>query len=636
MGLPKKNVKFPARLSVEGLESRQMLSAGGSHAHLDFRHAPALAQVPLVVEGYTPSQIRHAYGFDQINGDGSGQTIAIVDAYRHPSIASDLAAFDLQFGIAAPPSFKMVNQTGGPDSTVKVNASWASEIAMDVEWAHAIAPNAGILLVETKSDNISDLVSGVDYARKTAGVSVVSLSWGTSEWRGQRPYDATLTTPTGHPGVTFVAAAGDEGSGAGAEWPATSPGVLAVGGTSLKTSGVNGTYSSEVGWNKSTGGVSHYEKAPAYQGVLQRGGFRTSPDVAYNADPNTGFAVYSSVRDGGVVGWSVLGGTSAGAPQWAAQVAVANQLRAAVGVGSLDGASGTLPALYSLYSAPNTVGYATYVVDFHDVVQGRSTGRQRPGAGYDEVTGLGSPDAPEIVYALVHAESGTVATKSVAAPKTTRVTAHHSRVLANGDTGTDAPAPSIVPAVSEANVVRGSVQAQGISSQLNVVGTGAHVTWIDAGRSTLPAYVASPFHQPLAAFIHVPEMQLVAVGTTGSIAEQSPKSVVAMVADAATDVAGSVASASRLAETAIPLFWNLGQSIPMASFADAMADFAYESSALGTVVNNVSHHVRAWTVTVAMGAVDLVLIGYWRAGMKSQRARGRSERTRFCMVPIKR
>ncbi len=633
MGLPKKSMKFSVRLNVEGLESRQLLSTVNFCAHVDSRHPPHLSQVPSQVQGYTPAQIRHTYGFDQVAGDGSGQTIAIVDAYRHPSIAADLAAFDLKFGIAAPPSFKAVNQTGGPDTNVKVNSGWASEIAMDVEWAHAIAPNAGILLVETKSDDFSDLMAGVDYARKVTGVSVVSLSWGSSEFRGQKAYDAILTTPAGHQGVTFVAASGDEGSGSGAEWPATSPGVLSVGGTSLKTSGSDGTYSSEVSWKRSTGGVSRYEKAPAYQGVLQSGGMRTSPDVAYNADPNTGFAVYSSVRDGGVVGWSVLGGTSAGTPQWAAQVALANQLRAAAGFSSLDGSTGTLPALYSLYSPPGTTGFATYTIDFHDIVQGRSTGRQRPGTGYDEVTGLGSPDAPQIIYALVHADGSIAVTNPVPTPKTTRVTARHSRVFASNNVTADVSVTPTVPVLSTVKVVAKSVRQT--VSQLNLGTTTASVILANAARAILPVYVTTQFHQPSAAYIYAPvEGQLNSTELTNPEAVPAPQTV----ASIAGDVSNSVAASSRLAESAIPMFWNLGQSLPMASFADAMADFAYESSALGTAVNHVSTHALAWTVTVSMVAVDLILIGYWRAGRQSMRgnARAQSERSRFCLAPIHR
>ena len=630
MALPKKSVKFPARSSVEELESRQFLSADGFCAHPHSRPAPPAAPVSSAVQGYTPSQIRHAYGFDHVNADGSGQTIAIVDAFRHPSIAADLATFDQQFGIAAPPSFKIVGQTGGSDSTVKVNSGWASEIAMDVEWAHAIAPNAKILLVETKSDSIPDLLAGVDYARKSAGVSVVSLSWGIREYRGQLPYDATLTTPLGHPGVTFVASSGDEGSRAGPDWPATSPGVLSVGGTSLDTTGSNGTYSSEVGWNKTTGGVSRYEKSPSYQGVVQSGGFRTSPDVAYNADPNRGFAVYSSVRDAGVVGWSVIGGTSAGAPQWAAQVAVADQLRAAAGKGSLDGVSVTLPALYSLYSAPNTPGYSAYAADFHDVTQGRSTGRQHPGPGYDEVTGLGSPDAPQVIYALTHADGLPVSTRpAVATGKATHATAHHFRALGNTDVNVNANLQLNIVEVGKTIIVRAPVFAPFI------VNINASASSLDAGRAILPIGAIGRFSPPLAAFFQSAAVQWNEVVSALPALEVSTPSLVAVTA-IASDVTGAVSSASRIAESAVPMLLDFGRSNAMASFADAMADFAYESSALGTVVASAGTHLRAWTVTFAMVGIDVILIGYWRAGRSSKPDRERRiGRSKFSLMPIK-
>lgn len=630
MALPKKSVKFPARSSVEGLESRQFLSADGFCAHPHSRPAPPAAAVSSAVQGYTPSQIRHAYGFDHVNADGSGQTIAIVDAFKHPSIAADLATFDRQFGIAAPPSLKIVGQTGGSDSTVKVNSGWASEIAMDVEWAHAIAPNAKILLVEAKSDNIPDLLAGVDYARKAAGVSVVSLSWGIREYRGQLPYDSTLTTPLGHPGVTFVASSGDEGSRAGPDWPATSPGVLSVGGTSLNTTGGNGTYASEVGWNKTTGGVSRYEKSPSYQGVVQSGGFRTSPDVSYNADPNTGFAVYSSVRDAGVVGWSVIGGTSAGAPQWAAQVAVADQLRAAAGKGSLDGVSATLPALYSLYSAPNTPGYSAYATDFHDVTQGRSTGRQHPGAGYDEVTGLGSPDAPQVIYALTHADGLPVSTRpAVAAGKATHATAHHFRALANADASANAHLHLNIAEVGKAILVRAPAFAP---FNVNINSSAAS---LDAGRTILPLGAIGRFSPPFAAFFQSAMVQWNEVASASTVLLQTAQSLGEFAATA-TGVTDSVSSTSRIDGSAVPMLLDFGRSTAMASFADAMADFAYESSALGTVVASAGTHLRAWTVTFAMVGVDVILIGYWRAGRSSAPDRERRiARSKFSLLPIK-
>src|SRR5207237_1022841 len=154
-------------------------------------------------------------------GDGSGQTIAIVDAYNDPNIWADLQVFDKAMGIADPLSFKQLSQTGGSTSGIATDAGRAGEIALDVEWAHAIAPKAKIVLVEAKTANFNDLMAAVNYARNAAGVSVVSLSWGGSEFYGQTQYDSLFTTPAGHQGVTFVASAGDSGSWWGPQWPAS-------------------------------------------------------------------------------------------------------------------------------------------------------------------------------------------------------------------------------------------------------------------------------------------------------------------------------------------------------------------------------------------------------------------------------
>src|SRR5262249_21361675 len=143
---------------------------------------------PGLPGGFSPAQIRHAYGFDQISfngvpGDGRGQTIAIIDAYDQPNIAGDLATFDSTFCIAAPPSLTKGNQAGGTSYPV-VDAGWGLEISLDVEWAHAIAPAANILLVEANSNNFSDLFAAITYAKNLPGVSVVSMSWGSSEFNG--------------------------------------------------------------------------------------------------------------------------------------------------------------------------------------------------------------------------------------------------------------------------------------------------------------------------------------------------------------------------------------------------------------------------------------------------------------------
>src|SRR5438105_2017860 len=193
---------------------------------------------------FTPAQIRHAYGFDQLsfaNGrvqaDGSGQTIAIVEAFHDPKIGSDLYYFDWIFGLPDPPKFTQVNQRGGTAFT-SVNPAWALETALDVEWGHAIAPKANILLVEADSANFNDLIAAVNFARYQPGVVVVSMSWGSREFSYEAAYDTYFTTPAGHiggsglpGGITFVVSSG--GDGHGTRYTAVSAKVLSVGGTSL-------------------------------------------------------------------------------------------------------------------------------------------------------------------------------------------------------------------------------------------------------------------------------------------------------------------------------------------------------------------------------------------------------------------
>ena len=404
---------------IESLEGRTLLSA-------------VSAATTSTVQGYSPSQIRHAYGFDQvtfgagITADGTGQTIAIVDAFNDPNIKSDLNVFDTQFGLASA-NLKIVNQTGG-STLPATDSGWAGEISLDVEWAHAIAPGASILLVEAKSSDLTDLIAGVDYARNAPGVSTVSMSWGGSEFfsfnggefSSQTNFDPYFTTPAGHQGVTFIAAAGDSGTFSGVQWPASSPNVISVGGTSLFTSDSSGTYSGESSWSGTSGGFSQVESEPNYQLNVQSTGVRTSPDVAYDADPNTGFAVYDSVPSQGISGWQVVGGTSAGAPQWAALIAIADQGRVLAGNGTLDGASQTLPLLYSFYGQPGTTGYSGYTTDFNDVIDSSLGGRvhwrwggfgfagTRATAGYDTITGLGTPRTA-LIQALASASPATLA-----------------------------------------------------------------------------------------------------------------------------------------------------------------------------------------------------------------------------------
>jgi hypothetical protein len=374
---------------VDRLENRELLSTSTIPmvAQPMFEVGPLVAYSTPPPGAYTPAQIQQAYRFNQISfkgvaGTGSGETIAIVDAYDDPNIQADLDTFDAQFGLPST-TVTRVNQTGGTsvpaaDST----GGWELEESLDVEWAHAMAPGATILLVEANSAYDSDLLAAVDYA--SAHANVVSMSWGGGEFSGQASYDSHFSRA----GVAFVASSGD--NGAPISWPASSPNVLAVGGTAL-TLGANNVWSSETGWSGSGGGPSAYETQPSYQaGVVTQTTNRANPDVAYDASPSTGFAVYDSYNYSGTsYGWVTVGGTSAGAPQWAALLAIADQGRVSNGQPALDSTS-PQEVMTTLYKNPG---------DFHDITTGTSTGSPNytAGPGYDYVTGIGSPLADLII-----------------------------------------------------------------------------------------------------------------------------------------------------------------------------------------------------------------------------------------------
>ena len=402
--------------SLEGLETRELLTTA-TPLFIVNQHGLAAPMGSPGPTGYTPSQIRQAYGFSQIaftkNGspvtaNGQGRTIAIVDAYDDPTMATDLQTFDRQFGLtnptvtstysynpnAATPTFTKVNQSGGTAMPTG-NTSWAVETSLDVEWAHAVAPGANILLVEANSASFSDLLTAVRWAASQPGVSAVSMSWGGGEFQGESSYDSYFTTPSGHPGVVFIAASGD--SGAPPSYPAVSPNVLSVGGTSLNLTSTK-AYSSESAWAGSGGGISAIESQPSYQKgvVTQSGTQRANPDVAYDSNPNTGFPIVDSYTYGTTAPWAQIGGTSAAAPQWAGLVAIADQGRALNVQSPLDGRSQLLPMIYQMPSS-----------NFHDITTGTTTGTPNYSAttGYDLTTGRGSPIANLVVNSLVNGTS---------------------------------------------------------------------------------------------------------------------------------------------------------------------------------------------------------------------------------------
>jgi subtilase family serine protease len=325
---------------------------------------------------YSPTQINQAYGINLLSQNGTGETIYIVDAYNDPNIAGDVAKFDAGYnsGWTLPPLNLTVHKMS---SRISNNSSWGVEESLDVEWAHAIAPQASIVLVEATSSSNANLFAAVNYATNS-GATIVSMSWGGTDASGDKSYNTDFE----HSGVTYIASSGD--TGAAVEYPAASPYVLSIGGTTLTLNSNNG-YSSESAWADGGGGVSKYEALPGYQssyGITNSG--RSIPDVAWDADPNTGVFVYDSyVRGGG--GWYDVGGTSVGAPSWAGVVALADQGRSSpLTTDSLttsteyDGATGSV-----------------YATNYHDITTG--TNGHPAGPGYDLATGVGSPQANNLV-----------------------------------------------------------------------------------------------------------------------------------------------------------------------------------------------------------------------------------------------
>ena len=271
--------------------------------------------------GLSPAAVKAIYKFPTSLTAGYSKTIALVDAYDDPNAEKDLAVFNLRYGLPACTTangcFRKVNQAGGTKYP-PVNNFWAYEISIDIEWAHAIAPGAKILLVEASSDSWADLLAAENYAKTHA--QYVSNSWGDNEFAGEKSYDAYFVQP----GVSFFAAAGD--SGLPAVYPSASPNVISVGGTTLNFSG--GVFKSETGLSSAGGGCSKYETgALAQTGFTQYaqvkcGGKRATPDVSIVAYP--GLSIYDTTGiPAGQGGWWGAGGTSVGSIIWAARSAVA-------------------------------------------------------------------------------------------------------------------------------------------------------------------------------------------------------------------------------------------------------------------------------------------------------------------------
>ncbi|MER8057212.1 MULTISPECIES: S53 family peptidase [unclassified Streptomyces] len=329
--------------------------------------------------GYGPSDLQSAYGLaSAAAAKGSGATVAIVDAYDDPNAAADLATYRSYYGLSACTTsngcFKKVSQTGSTTSLPSADSGWAGEISLDLDMVSAACPNCHILLVEAKSASMANLGTAVNEA-VSLGAKYVSNSYGGSESSSDTGYDTKYYK---HAGVVITASAGDEGYGA--EYPAGSQYVTAVGGTALKKASNTRGWSESV-WNTSStegtgSGCSAYDAKPSWQtdtGCAKR----MIADVSAVADPATGVSVYDSYGADGT-GWNTYGGTSASSPFIASVYALAG-----------TPSSGSYPAKFP-YAKAGTAA-------LNDVTSGSNgscstsyfcTAR----SGYDGPTGLGTPE----------------------------------------------------------------------------------------------------------------------------------------------------------------------------------------------------------------------------------------------------
>jgi subtilase family serine protease len=329
-----------------------------------------LATAATLPPGYGPSDLQNAYNLAQAigQGNGAGKTVAIVDAYHDPNAAADLATYRSTYGLsactAATGCFSQVNQQGAAGAPPATDASWSQEISLDLDMVSSVCPNCHILLVEANSASYANLGTAVNTAA-SLGASAISNSYGGSESLAETSYDSYYN----HPGINVTVSSGDNGYGV--EYPAASPYVTAVGGTSLSTTTSNTRGWSETAWSGAGSGCSAYESKPSWQ--TDAGcSTRTVADVSAVANPNTGVAVYDSLPYNGSSGWMVFGGTSVASPITA----------------SVDALSSTFRSLSFPYDNPS---------QFFDVVGGSNgscSGSYLCTAvgGYDGPTGIGSPN----------------------------------------------------------------------------------------------------------------------------------------------------------------------------------------------------------------------------------------------------
>jgi len=443
---------------------------------------------------YAPGQFHSGYNLP--TSAPNAQTIGIVDAYDDPNIASDLTTFDNYYGLPACTTsngcFTKVNQSGGT-SYPSSDSGWALEISLDVETVHAICQNCKILLVEASSASFADLGTAENEA-VTLGATAISNSWGGSEYTSETSDEASYFH---HPGVAITAAAGD--AGYGVEFPAASQYVTAVGGTTLNLNS-NGSYGSESVWSGTGSGCSQYEPKPAWQhdaGCSKR----TVNDVGADADPNTGAAVFDSVRYSGQSGWFQVGGTSLATPLIAAVYALA-------GTATSD--------VYG--SAP--YGNAGLLHDVTTGSDGSCSGSYlcTAGVGYDGPTGLGTPNG-------VGAFSSAPATVP-GAPTGLAATAGNGSVALSWT----APSSSGGSAITGYDIYRGTATTDESTTPLATVTSGT--TYIDTTVSNGTTY-----------YYEVRAVNGIGVGAASNEASAAPAATVpgAPTGLAATAGNGSVA-----------------------------------------------------------------------------------------------
>jgi kumamolisin len=318
--------------------------------------------------GYeTPASLGCVYGLVKVvagcnpntvtaNPTGGSKMIAIVDAYDAPNAASDLAAFSTQFGLPAA-NFQVVYASG---SKPAYDSGWEIEESLDVQWSHAMAPDAKIVLVEAASSSLTDLLAAEDVASamvNAAGGGEVSNSWGASEFSGETSYDSHFVKAN----VVFFASSGDS---PGTIWPGTSPDVVSAGGTTVRRNPSTGKFMSEIPWDSAGGGVSSLEARPSYQSAIASlvSNARGVPDLSFDSNPITGVWVLDSNQGG----WYIVGGTSVASPSLAGIINSAGSF-----------ATSTNAELTTIY------GNMGVAADLRDI----TTGYCGPYAGYSAVKG---------------------------------------------------------------------------------------------------------------------------------------------------------------------------------------------------------------------------------------------------------